>query len=132
MVQLLWPQWVSAIVHCGSNCTGNNSILYLLPGDLWRCSQPTRLYGSPESLWRAFRLKTQTLLNRELTMESGAKYPAYLVTSDLAPSMSGQCLMDTQNHTQVQAQGCSALDLKGVANPPVQLCMFTLDDYSHL
>jgi hypothetical protein len=50
----LWPRRVSAMVRCGSDCTGKEGILYLPPGDLRRSSEPIRLSGSPESLWGAF------------------------------------------------------------------------------
>jgi hypothetical protein len=54
MVQLLWLRRLSAMVRCGSDCTGKEGILYLPPGDLRRRSEPIRLSGGPESLWGAF------------------------------------------------------------------------------
>jgi hypothetical protein len=78
------------MVRCGSNCTGIDILLYLLPGDLRRYSEPRRLSDCPESLWREESLritnsrqrareKSLRTLDRELAMESGP------VTISLSP-----------------------------------------------
>ncbi len=59
-------------------------------------------------------------------------YCVYLVTSDLAPSMSGQCLINAQTNTRAGTTGVlgPTVDLKGVANPPEQLCFPELPNAS--
>jgi hypothetical protein len=68
---------VGAIVPCASNCTGIDIILYLLPGDLRRDSEPRRLFALFESL-RSSGERSLRTLDRELAMESGCAVLEFL------------------------------------------------------